>query len=170
MLTACSRLASLRPLAATTPSSRKFFHQKHTDLRCSGQCEAERRLRPCLIHTCHAAPGPCHDHAVLKATFQGHGTARHGIYELPSAVQTQHVSDLPAFGFFRLPRGVPRRMLSEACQSVKLQDCQFGYFRIPRGFSRRIQYCWRMAGARHGMCGLTRHGMGMCELVFGVTN
>jgi hypothetical protein len=35
-------------------------------------------VRPFLIHTCHAAPVPCHDHLVLKATSQGHGTARHG--------------------------------------------------------------------------------------------
>jgi hypothetical protein len=37
-------------------------------------------VRSCLIHTCHAAPVPfpCHDHTVLKATSQGHGTARHG--------------------------------------------------------------------------------------------
>jgi hypothetical protein len=26
----------------------------------------------------HAGPVPCHDHAVLKATSQGHGRARHG--------------------------------------------------------------------------------------------
>jgi hypothetical protein len=30
---------------------------------------------PCRTH---AAPVPCHDHAVLKATSQSHGTARHG--------------------------------------------------------------------------------------------
>jgi hypothetical protein len=35
-------------------------------------------VRPCLIHTCHAAPVPCYDHAVLKVTSQGHSTARHG--------------------------------------------------------------------------------------------
>jgi hypothetical protein len=35
-------------------------------------------VRPCLIHTCHAAPVLRHDHAVLKATSEGHGTARHG--------------------------------------------------------------------------------------------
>jgi hypothetical protein len=82
------------------------------------------RVRPCLIHTCHAAPMPCHDHAVLKATSQEHGTARHGhgMCELASVVQRRHVGDLPAFDFFRLPRGVPRRLLSEACQSVKLWD------------------------------------------------
>jgi hypothetical protein len=76
----------------------------------------------CLIHTYHAAPVPCHDHAVLKATSQGHGTARHGngMCELASAVQRRHVGDLPSFGFFRLPLGLPRRLLSEAYQSVKL--------------------------------------------------
>jgi hypothetical protein len=46
-------------------------------------------LRPCLIHTCHAMLRPCR-------SSQGHGTA---------------------FGFFRLPRGVPRRLLSDAYQS-----------------------------------------------------
>jgi hypothetical protein len=78
-------------------------------------------VRPRLIHTCHAAPVPCHDHAVLKATSLGHGTARHGhgmawhgMCELASAVLKRHVGDLPAFGFFRLPRGVPRSFLSEA--------------------------------------------------------
>ena len=28
--------------------------------------------RPCMIHTCHAMPMPCSDHAVLKAMAQ-HG-------------------------------------------------------------------------------------------------
>jgi hypothetical protein len=37
--------------------------------------------------------------------------------ELASAVQRRHVGDLPAFGFFRLPRGVPGSLLSEAYQS-----------------------------------------------------
>jgi hypothetical protein len=63
-------------------------------------------VRPCLIHTCHAAPMPCSDHAVL---FQGHSTAR-------------PVGYLPAFGFFRLTRGVPRRLLSEAYQSPSLRS------------------------------------------------
>jgi len=58
----------------------------------------------------------CHAHAVPHAmlrpfrSFQGHGTAR------PS-VERRPVGYLPAFGFFRLPRGVPRRLLSEAYQS-----------------------------------------------------
>ena len=62
-------------------------------------------VRPRLIHICHAAPVPCSDHAVLlKATTQ------HGRRQRP-------VSYLPALGFFRLPRGVPRRLISEAYQS-----------------------------------------------------
>jgi hypothetical protein len=88
-----------------------------------------------------------------------YSAAWNGMCELTSAVQRRHVDDLPAFGFFRLSRGVSRRLLTEAYQSVNLLDWQFGYFRLPRGLSRRTRYCRRMAGARHGMCELTRHGM-----------
>jgi hypothetical protein len=101
-----------------------------------------------LIHTCHAipmpccaakgldcvfpfdlhsvavfdSPMPCPAHAILKLTSQGHGTAWawRGMCELPSVVQRQHVGNLPAFGFFQLPCGVPQRLLSEAYQSLKL--------------------------------------------------
>jgi len=106
-----------------------------------------------------------------------------------TAVERRPVGYLPAFGFFRQPRGVPRKLLSEAYQfssqrsipttvksgsstlqkrrSVKLLDQQFGYFRLPRGLSRRTRHCRSRAGARHGMCELTngmardRHGHGM---------
>jgi hypothetical protein len=37
--------------------------------------------------------------------------------ELASAVQRRYVGDLPAFNFFRLPRGVTESLLSEAYQS-----------------------------------------------------
>jgi hypothetical protein len=88
------------------------------------------------------------------------------------AVERWPVGYLPAFGFSRLPHGVPRRLLSEAYQSsqrsipttvksgsstlqkgqsVKLLDYQFGYFRLPRGLSRRTRHCRSRAGARHGM-------------------
>jgi hypothetical protein len=80
-------------------------------------------------------PFPCHEYAVLKATSQGHGRVaageRHGICELALAVQRRHVGDLPAFGLFRLPRGVPGR-LSEAYQtqmqvaSVKQSNVCYG--------------------------------------------
>jgi hypothetical protein len=106
-----------------------------------------------------------------------------------TAVDRRPLGYLPAFGFFRLPRGVPRGLLSEAYQSssqrsipttvksgsstlqkrrsVKLLDYQFGYFRLPRGLSRRTRHCRSRAGARHGICELThgmsgeRHGHGM---------
>jgi hypothetical protein len=68
----------------------------------------------------HAMSCPCHATTMLlwkrifKATAQrGMGTAweRHGMCELASEVLRRHVGDLPAFGYFRLPRGVPRRLL-----------------------------------------------------------
>jgi hypothetical protein len=57
-------------------------------------------VRPCLIHPCraHAVPMPCSDHAVLlKATAQ-------------DGRRETACGHLPALGFFRLPRGVPRRL------------------------------------------------------------
>jgi len=106
-----------------------------------------------------------------------------------TAVKRRPVDYLPAFGFFLLLRGVPRRLLPEAYQSssqrsipatvksgsstlqkrrsVKLLDYQFGYFRLPRGLSRRTRHFRSRVGERHGMCELThgmaweRHGHGM---------
>jgi hypothetical protein len=37
--------------------------------------------------------------------------AWYGTCELASAAHRRHMGDLPAFGFFRLPRGVPRRVI-----------------------------------------------------------
>jgi hypothetical protein len=44
---------------------------------------------------------PRHDHAFFKATFQSHGTTRHGhgMCELASSVRRWHVGDLPASGY-----------------------------------------------------------------------
>jgi hypothetical protein len=108
---------------------------------------------PCLIHTCHAMPMPRPCHAL---TMPFYSRPRHS-----TAVEGRPVGYLPAFGFFRLPRGVPRRLLSEAYQSssqrsiptavksgsstlqkrrsVKLLDWQFGYFWLPHGLSRRTR-------------------------------
>jgi hypothetical protein len=52
-------------------------------------------------------PRPCHP---LTMTF--FSRPRHS-----TAAERRPVGYLPAFGFFRLPRGVPRRLLSEAYQS-----------------------------------------------------
>ena len=97
---------------------------------------------------------PCPDHVFFSRP-------RHS-----TAVERRRVGCLPAFGFFRLPRGVPRRFLIEAYQSssqrsipttvksgsstlrkrrsVKLLDWQFGYFRLPRGLSRKTRHCRSM--------------------------
>ena len=63
------------------------------------------RLRPCLIHTCHAMPMMrlCHALPMLFFSRPRHSTA----------VKRRPVGYPPAFGFFRLPCGIPRRLLSE---------------------------------------------------------
>ena len=53
-------------------------------------------VRPCQIHTCHAAPVP-------SPTMPFFSRPRHSM-----AVEKEPVDYLPAFGFFRLSRGVPR--------------------------------------------------------------
>jgi hypothetical protein len=119
-------------------------------------------VQPCLIHNCHAL------------TMPFFSRPRHS-----TAVERRPVGYLPVFGFFRLPRGGPRRLLSESYQSSsqrsipttvksgsstlqkrrsELLNWQFGYFRLPRGLSRRTRHCRSGAGTRHGMCEL-RHGM-----------
>jgi hypothetical protein len=54
-----------------------------------------------------AMPRPCY-----ALTMPFFSRPRHS-----TAVETRPVGYPPAFGFFRLPRGVPRRLLSEAYQS-----------------------------------------------------
>jgi len=80
---------------------------------------------------CHAMPMPRSCRAptmpfrkrLLKATTQ-HGRsaawARHGMCAWTSAVGRRPVGDLPRFGSFRLPRGVPRRLLSESQTEMQL--------------------------------------------------
>jgi len=141
-------------------------------------------VRPCLMHTCHAAPMP-------SPTMPFFSRPRHSM-----AVEKEPVDQLPAFGFFRLSRGVPRScyhthtnlrcrwsvwnqtpfiMGEEKCGSTAhykkddLLHCGLavGYFRLPCGHSRRTRHCRSRARARHGMCELThgmageRHGRGM---------
>ena len=66
-------------------------------------------VRPCLIHICHAMPMPRSYHTRTMPFFS---KPRHS-----TAVERRPVGYLPAFGFFRLPRGVPQRLLSETYQS-----------------------------------------------------
>jgi hypothetical protein len=62
-------------------------------------------VRPCLFTL--AMPRPCH-----ALTMPFFSRPRHN-----TAVERLPVGYLPAFGFFRLPREVSRRLLSEAYQS-----------------------------------------------------
>src|SRR5215475_4105924 len=64
---------------------------------------------PCLIHTYHAVPMPFPCHATNMPLTAG---SWHGRGMLTSC--ELNVSDLPAVGFFLLPRGVPGSLLSEA--------------------------------------------------------
>jgi hypothetical protein len=126
---------------------------------------------PCRVRS---MPRSCRSESDFSKPRHSAACAWHGMCELASVVLRRHVGDLPAFDFFRLPHRVPRRLLSEAYQSAKLKDYHFGYFRLPRGLSRSSWHCRRMAGMRHCMCELTRHGMagerhGMCELAFRVS-
>jgi len=66
-------------------------------------------VRPCLIHICRSMPMPRPCNVLTMPFFS---TPRHS-----TAVERRPVGYLPAFSFFRLPRGVPRRLLSEAYQS-----------------------------------------------------
>jgi len=66
-------------------------------------------VRPCLIHTCPVMPMSRPYHSLTMPFFS---RPRHS-----TAVERRPVGYIPAFGFFRLPRGVPRRLLSEAQQS-----------------------------------------------------
>jgi hypothetical protein len=124
-----------------------------------------------------AMPLPCH-----ALTMPFFSRPRHS-----TAVERRPVGYLPAIGFSRLSRGVPRRLLSEAYQSssqrsipttvksgnntlqkgrsIKLWNQLFGYFRLQRGLSRRTRHCRSRAGTRHGMCELT-HGMGTAYYVW----
>jgi len=89
-------------------------------LAMSCLCRAHAVLRPCLSENDFSRPR--------------HSTAcpRHGMCELTSAVERCHVGNLPVFGFFRLPFGLPRSLLIEAylsqmnVASVKPKDTCHG--------------------------------------------
>jgi hypothetical protein len=104
-----------------------------------------------------AMPRPCRSESNFSRPRHSAAWAWHGMCELASAVQRWHVGDLPAFGFFRLPRGVPRRLLPEHTNPLNCGTSSSDI--LSRGLSRRTRHCRGRAGARHGMCDLLRHGM-----------
>jgi hypothetical protein len=116
-------------------------------------------VRTRLIHTCHAL------------TMPFFSRPRHS-----TAVERRPVGYLPAFGIFRLPRGVPRRLLSEAYESSSQRSVPTTVKNGSSTLQKKICYTVGLAvrifpattrhsrsraGARHGMCELTvRHGGG----------
>jgi hypothetical protein len=76
-------------------------------------------VKPCLIHTCHAAPMPCSDHAVLlKATAQ-HGR-RETACGLPARVRL-----LPATT--RSSTKIFIRSISNLLTTIHTYDCKEWY-------------------------------------------
>jgi hypothetical protein len=60
-----------------------------------------------------AMPFLCRSESDLSKPRHSAAWERHGMCELESAIQRCHVGDLPTFDIFRLPCGVPRRLLAE---------------------------------------------------------
>jgi hypothetical protein len=58
-----------------------------------------------LVWPTHTITRPCH--STTMPFWKWLLKAAHGFCELTSAVHRRHVGELPAFGFFRLPRSVP---------------------------------------------------------------
>ena len=123
-------------------------------------------VQPCLIHTCHAMPMPCSDHAVLlKATTQHvrRETAcglPAGVRLLPSTTRSStKIRSIPisdAGGQCETKQCVSwmrKRVVAAHCKKDDLLNCwtsssdissYYADFRIGHG----------MAGARHGTCEL----------------
>jgi hypothetical protein len=91
----------------------------------------------------HAMPRPCHAETMsfwkrlLKATAQrdmGAALACHGTCELASVGQRRHVDDLPAFGFLRLPHGVPRDCYQKHTSPLNCRTSSSDIFGYHAGF------------------------------------
>ena len=120
-------------------------------------------VRPCLIHTCHAAPIP-------SPTMPW--PSRKGLLtNCPSSASSSYNAEFHEVLIRRIPifdaggqcetkhRLSWTRKRVVAAHYKKDDVTQFGHFRLPCGHSRRTRHCRSRAGARHGVCELT-HGMG----------
>jgi hypothetical protein len=124
--------------------------------------------RPCLIHTCHAAPVPFPCPAVSKATCVGHGTAWHGRGRATAWHMWINIGPLStACGRRAYVRLLPanRRSLTNVVwwwcrQQISSSDFSGYHTYFHEGDGR--------SGAQHDMCELARprpawerHGRGM---------
>jgi hypothetical protein len=116
-------------------------------------------VRPCLIYTCHAAPMPCSDHAVLfKAT------AQHGRRETACGLPTR-VRLLPATT--RSSTKIVIRSIQILLTTIHTCDCRVVAAHYKKG---NLLNCWTSSSdisgyhagfhEGHGTVG-TGHGRGM---------
>ena len=102
-------------------------------------------VRPCLINSCQ----PCLSESDRTRHSTAWAWAQHGTCELTSAVEWRHVRDLNAFGFFRLPRGFPRRLLETNWNVMEHGDAREG--------KRRGN--WRMEWVTSTLHTTSEHGL-----------
>jgi hypothetical protein len=116
---------------------------------------------PCRAH---AMPRQCHSESDFSRPRHSAAWAWHGMCELASAVQRRHVGDLPVFGLFWLPSGVPRRMYQKHTNPLNCRasssDISGYHADFHEGHGTVGEWQWR-GTAWHGN-GRARHGM--CEL------
>jgi hypothetical protein len=87
-------------------------------------------VRPCLIHTCHAAPMPCSDHAVLlKATAQ-HGR-RETTCGLPARVRLLQATT-------RSSTKIIIRSIPNLLTTIHTYDCKEWYQHTPKRRSVKL--------------------------------
>ena len=100
-----------------------------------------------------------------------------------TVVERRAVSYLPAFGFFQLPCGVPRRMLSEAYQSSSQRSISTTVKSGSSTLKDNLSNCWTSSSDISGYqadflegCGTVGAGTGvawawhaMCESAFKVS-
>jgi hypothetical protein len=108
----------------------------------------------------HAMPRPCH--AVLKATSQGHGTARN---RRGMACVNLHRPSRDGM-WAACPRSAHSGYHAEFHEGYQKHsnplNCRTSISDISgyhADFHEMTLHCRRMAGARYGMCEITRHGM-----------
>ena len=83
-----------------------------------------------LIHTCHAVFRPCR----LASDFS---RPRHSMCELTTAGSRRPVGHLHSFGFFRLSRGVTRRLFSQRLSATNWTAAEFCQERYRWSLMRR---------------------------------
>jgi hypothetical protein len=104
-------------------------------------------------------PRPYHSESDLSRPQHSAAWERHGNGMVcVSAVQRRRVVDLPAFGFFRLPRGVRRRLFKKqtSCSDISVYHADFHerHGTVGEWQGRSISCVNKRGRERHDMCEL----------------